>query len=534
MKKLLLFLLPLLVSFSALAQINNFGGVGYRVNDSTTYRASQAVTNSHAQGYTDIYYTTQAARKHWDVWNGSTYEHIFSFVAPSGGHVIQDEGTPLTQRSTMNYVGAGVTVTDAGGKTVVTIPGGTSAFTALTDGPGSFSGKTLNFTRVDAGETTLEYRTPSQVRSDIGAGVGTVTSVTSANSDATIATTTSTPVITIVSAPKLTTGRTVAITGDLAYTSPSFDGSGNVTAAGTLATVNSNVGSFGSATQSLTATVNAKGLVTAISAQTVTPAVGSITGLGSGIGTFLGTAVGASGKVPTSNGTTATWITPNSTIASSTKTANYTLDWDAVTGGDAGSVVLMSVGSANTLTVPPNSTEAFPLNTTISVTQYGVGVTTVTAGAGVTIRYSNATGVMGGQFQFATLLKIGTDEWLCTLGGVASYSGTFTPTLTNTTNAAASTAYVTGYTVLGSCVRVFGKVDIDATAAGAVLVAVSLPVASNLAAEQDLAGIAASDVGAGTVVRIKGDATNDRASFVFPAVSVTNDSYAFEFSYQIK
>ena len=61
------------------------------------------------------------------------------------------------------------------------------------------------------------------------------------------------------SAATLTTGRTIAVTGDLAYTSPSFDGSANVTAAGTLATVNSNVGSFTAAN----ITVNAKGLITA-------------------------------------------------------------------------------------------------------------------------------------------------------------------------------------------------------------------------------------------------------------------------------
>jgi len=58
-------------------------------------------------------------------------------------------------------------------------------------------------------------------------------------------------------ATALATGRTIAITGDLAYTSPSFDGSANVTALGTLATVNSNIGAF------LKTTVNAKGLVTA-------------------------------------------------------------------------------------------------------------------------------------------------------------------------------------------------------------------------------------------------------------------------------
>ena len=63
------------------------------------------------------------------------------------------------------------------------------------------------------------------------------------------------------SAATLTTGRTIAVTGDLAYTSPSFDGSTNVTAAGTLATVNTNVGSFTAAN----ITVNAKGLITAAS-----------------------------------------------------------------------------------------------------------------------------------------------------------------------------------------------------------------------------------------------------------------------------
>ncbi len=41
------------------------------------------------------------------------------------GHVIEDEGTPLTQRNTLNFVGGGVTVTDDSGaeKTLVTIPG---------------------------------------------------------------------------------------------------------------------------------------------------------------------------------------------------------------------------------------------------------------------------------------------------------------------------------------------------------------------------------------------------------------------------
>lgn len=57
-------------------------------------------------------------------------------------------------------------------------------------------------------------------------------------------------------------------------------GDWTITAAGvaTLATVNTNVGSFGSATQCVAFTVNGKGLITAASAVTCTPAASSITG----------------------------------------------------------------------------------------------------------------------------------------------------------------------------------------------------------------------------------------------------------------
>lgn len=51
--------------------------------------------------------------------------YVDAQVVGGGGHIIEDEGTPLTQRSTLNFVGSGVGVTDAGGKTVVTIVAGT-------------------------------------------------------------------------------------------------------------------------------------------------------------------------------------------------------------------------------------------------------------------------------------------------------------------------------------------------------------------------------------------------------------------------
>lgn len=52
--------------------------------------------------------------------------YVISSTGGGGGHTIQDEGTPLTQRTNLNFVGAGVTVTDDSGNdaTVVTISGG--------------------------------------------------------------------------------------------------------------------------------------------------------------------------------------------------------------------------------------------------------------------------------------------------------------------------------------------------------------------------------------------------------------------------
>ena len=71
-----------------------------------------------------------------------------------------------------------------------------------------------------------------------------------------------------------------ALTGDATASGPG-------SAALTLATVNSNVGVFGSGSGIPVITVNAKGLVTAVSTATNTPAISSVTGLGTGVSTFL-------------------------------------------------------------------------------------------------------------------------------------------------------------------------------------------------------------------------------------------------------
>lgn len=104
-------------------------------------------------------------------------------------------------------------------------------------------------------------------------------------------------------ATALQTGRTIGIiTGDAVSTGSAFDGTGDNSNSLTLATVNPNVGTFGSATKSVTTTVNAKGLITAITEQTLTPAIGSVTGLGTGIATAAAVNVGTAGSMVINGG----------------------------------------------------------------------------------------------------------------------------------------------------------------------------------------------------------------------------------------
>jgi hypothetical protein len=86
-------------------------------------------------------------------------------------------------------------------------------------------------------------------------------------------------------ATKWQTARDLSLTGDATATLTSVDGSANVSAAITLATVNSTVGTFGDSVTVPTLTVNAKGLVTAIAQTAIPTATTLIKGLASFVAT---------------------------------------------------------------------------------------------------------------------------------------------------------------------------------------------------------------------------------------------------------
>ena len=79
---------------------------------------------------------------------------------------------------------------------------------------------------------------------------------------------------------------------------------------------------------------------------------------------------------------------------------------------DGGKIVEMNNASANTLTVPPNSSVAFPVGSQILVVQTGSGQTTLTAGAGVTINSKDGNLKLSAQWCAATLIKRAADVWL--------------------------------------------------------------------------------------------------------------------------
>lgn len=88
------------------------------------------------------------------------------------------------------------------------------------------------------------------------------------------------------------------------------------------------------------------------------------------------------------------------------KTASYTLVL-----ADQNDIIEMNVATANNLTVPLNSTVAFPIGTEIAISQYGAGKTTIVATGGVTIRSVGGLLSLSAQYAWATLVKVGTDEW---------------------------------------------------------------------------------------------------------------------------
>lgn len=109
-----------------------------------------------------------------------------------------------------------------------------------------------------------------------------------------------------------------------------------------------------------------------------------------------------------------------SDLSSDVKSIVSTVDVNTQTGtsytlvlADAGKLVTMSNASASTLTVPANSSVAYPVGTVIGVARLGAGAVTVAGATGVTINGTTpGSESISGQYDTVGLTKLATDTWI--------------------------------------------------------------------------------------------------------------------------
>ena len=135
------------------------------------------------------------------------------------------------------------------------------------------------------------------------------------------------------------------------------------------------------------------------------PVSTGVSGLGTGVSTFLATPSSANfaSMITDEIGTGNVVL---SEVATNAQTASYTL-----VAADRGKMVEMNVASGNTLTVPLNSSVAFPVGTKIDILQVGAGQVTVAGTAGVTVNATPGLKIRA-QWGSATLIKRATDTWV--------------------------------------------------------------------------------------------------------------------------
>jgi hypothetical protein len=298
------------------------------------------------------------------------------------------------------------------------LPGGT---TAASSSPLKINSGTLmtatEHGAIESDGTHLYWTNNSGTRLPLDtSGTGTVTSVSVVSTNGlagTVANPTTTPAITLsTTITGLLKGNGTAISAAISGTDYQPAGNyitaltGDATATGpgsvalTLATVNSNVGSFGSSTSIPSFTVNAKGLITAASGNAVVAPAGTLTGttLASNVVSSSLTSLGSSAAVTNNAG--------GFSVTTRTITANLTID---TTTTDY--IIFCNQSGAITITLPTPTNGRQLIIKDISGTAATNNITIARHGT-ETIEGVSASYVLSANYVSVTLTSDGTNWWL--------------------------------------------------------------------------------------------------------------------------
>jgi hypothetical protein len=200
----------------------------------------------------------------------------------------------------------------------------------------------------------------------------------------------STYAINVMTANALAVARSLGVSGDITG-SASFDGSSNATISATLATVNSNVGTFGSTASAVTIVVNGKGLITGVSTSAFTSGSAVLRGNGSGgfvnataaeiVAAIGSTAVANAASSASCSGNAVTSSSCSGNAASSTyaTTIPYSSTDGTLVASDTGKCVNLGAG----ITIPSN---VFSQGQAVTLYNATAGSVSILQGASLTLR----------------------------------------------------------------------------------------------------------------------------------------------------
>ena len=148
------------------------------------------------------------------------------------------------------------------------------------------------------------------------------------------------------------------------------------------------------------------------------------------------------------------------------------------------------------------------------------------------VTLTGTTDLTSGTFPIATTLGNLTDS---AFTSTSLTSGTYTPTITAEVNLDATTTVTQAqYSRVGATVTVSGRFNANPTTTATITsFEISLPVASNIGAVNDCAGVAFSGAIAGMGAEIIGVIANDTAKIQWIAGDVAAQDWSYTFTYRV-